>query len=427
MKIAIINKSDSTGGAAVVSFRLMEALRSLGEDARMIVAEKMTDSPYVISAAPRWKAQGAFLSERLSVFRANGFNRKTLFKIDTGENGLPLRKNEFIKEADAIILNWVNQGMLSLKGIKDLLDLQKPVIWTMHDLWNMTGICHHPGECRNFLGECGECPLLGPNKGPKDLSHKVWERKNRLYGLPSDERLRFVAVSTWLAAKARESCLLKNLPVEVIPNSLPQFSDPQKDRLRTPGSPVTLLFGAARLDDTVKGLPVLIEALNMFSKEYPAMAEKLRLVTFGSIKDPSWLDRIPIRATHLGFIRGEEKIHDVYSRGDILVSASSYETLPTTLVEAQLFGVIPVSFDRGGQADIIDHLSTGFLAHREPDDSASARNLCHALAAAVEKAESEDYLPMLHRMRESAVTRFSPKAVAQKYIDLIRSVDSLSK
>ena len=39
MKVAIINRSDERGGAAVVSARLMEALRAKGVDARMIVAE----------------------------------------------------------------------------------------------------------------------------------------------------------------------------------------------------------------------------------------------------------------------------------------------------------------------------------------------------------------------------------------------------
>lgn len=47
MKIVIVNKSDRTGGAAVVSFRLMEALRGIGVDARMLVVEKLTDSNYV--------------------------------------------------------------------------------------------------------------------------------------------------------------------------------------------------------------------------------------------------------------------------------------------------------------------------------------------------------------------------------------------
>ncbi|MDE6866199.1 MAG: hypothetical protein K2J23_02250, partial [Muribaculaceae bacterium] len=57
MKIAIINKSDSTGGAAVVSLRLMEALRRAGADARMVVMEKRTDSPYVSLAATGAKSR----------------------------------------------------------------------------------------------------------------------------------------------------------------------------------------------------------------------------------------------------------------------------------------------------------------------------------------------------------------------------------
>ncbi len=63
LKVVIINKSDSTGGAAVVSFRLMNALRTAGVDARMLVAEKLTDSPFVEAAgknrgnsnAPSWQ------------------------------------------------------------------------------------------------------------------------------------------------------------------------------------------------------------------------------------------------------------------------------------------------------------------------------------------------------------------------------------
>lgn len=40
MRITLINKSDSTGGAAVVSLRLVNALRDAGIDARMLVTEK---------------------------------------------------------------------------------------------------------------------------------------------------------------------------------------------------------------------------------------------------------------------------------------------------------------------------------------------------------------------------------------------------
>ena len=68
MKVVIINKSDSTGGAAVVSRRLMEALREEGVDARMLVVEKLTDSPYVEVAASKRDIKRPFLAERLKIF-----------------------------------------------------------------------------------------------------------------------------------------------------------------------------------------------------------------------------------------------------------------------------------------------------------------------------------------------------------------------
>lgn len=127
MKIAIVNKSDSTGGAAVVSRRLMEALRAAGADARMLVTEKLTDSTYVERAASKARVMLPFLEERLKIFVANGFDRSTLFKIDTASDGLPLWRHPLVEGADAVLLNWVNQGMLSLKGIRKIAALGKPV------------------------------------------------------------------------------------------------------------------------------------------------------------------------------------------------------------------------------------------------------------------------------------------------------------
>ena len=102
LKVVIINKSDSTGGAAVVSFRLMNALRTAGVDARMLVAEKLTDSPFVEGAGKPWQLKCSFLAERLKIFLANGLNRKTLFKIDTGSDGVPLHKHPAVMEADVM-------------------------------------------------------------------------------------------------------------------------------------------------------------------------------------------------------------------------------------------------------------------------------------------------------------------------------------
>lgn len=420
MKVLIINKSDATGGAAVVSFRLMEALRAAGADARMLVAEKRTQSPFVEKAASDAAIRIPFLTERLGIFFDNGFNRADLFKVDTASCGLPLWRHPRVLEADVICLNWVNQGMLSLEGIRRIAALGKPIVWTMHDMWCLTGICHHAATCSRWLGGCGDCPLLGRRAGRSDASARTHRRKARLY---ADARPVFVAVSRWLADKAARSRLLAEADVRVIPNAFPLSALTPREP-RQADAPVTLIAGAARLDDPVKGLPLLLAALRLLREENPALAARLRLLTFGSLRDAEAMSGVAIDHTHLGTLSGDD-VARAYRQADIVISSSLYETLPGTLVEGQHYGCIPVSFDRGGQRDIVSDGETGFLAHLADDDApeASARALADAIArAAAVAADPESLARIRERMSQSVRDKFAAPRVAEAYLGLFRSL-----
>lgn len=418
MKIVIVNKSDRTGGAAVVSFRLMEALRSIGIDARMLVVEKLTDSQYVEQAGSRLAINKNFIEERLKIFIANGFSRTTLFKIDTATDGLPLWNHPLIKDADAVILNWVNQGMLSLKGVRKILESGKPVVWTMHDMWCMTGICHHAAECREFHKNCEKCMLLGKEAIDKKLAGKIWRRKKKLYSL--QHKIKFVAVSNWLYGKSKESGLLADRDVSVIPNAF-LFTDDVRRRIKKPaGDKITIGFGAARLDDPIKGLPVLVEMTRLLKSNYPELASRMELVTFGNVKNPESLSGIAVAHRHLGMVRGEDAVREIYEDTDIVVSSSSYETLPGTLVEAQAYGCVPVSFDRGGQRDIIDHLSTGYIAEYSDNIRVAAQHLAEGVVWAALKVDApEEISEIREKMRREVVRKFSPESVARRYLEII--------
>ncbi|MDE6717411.1 MAG: glycosyltransferase [Muribaculaceae bacterium] len=416
IKIAIINKSDSTGGAAVVSFRLMEALRGAGADARMVVAEKLTDSPYVISVGSGISKKISFLAERFKIFVENGFNRSTLFKIDTASDGFDLLKIPFVRDADVVMLNWINQGLLSLEGVRRLSEAGKRIIWTMHDMWCFTGICHHSGECRRYEGVCDDCPLL---KGALDkgLARRVQRRKSEVYG---EGRIDFVAVSNWLADRGERSSLFGGVRPTVIPNAFPFSGNPFQERNPERAGECVVLFGAARLDDTVKGLPILIRATEILSRDYPDVASDLRLMTFGEAKDPSSLTGIAIAHTHLGRIKGAEVLKEVYRKGDIVVSTSLYETLPGTLVEGQVYGAVPVAFARGGQGDIIEHLTTGYLAWWDDDPDIAAARIADGIVWAYRATrDSSRRGVLLRRMYESAYARFNEHTVATRYLELI--------
>ena len=73
MKVVILNTSDTNGGAAVVSLRLMRALCDAGVDARMLVVDHRADDQRVAVAGTPEQYKWAFYTERLKIFLRNGF------------------------------------------------------------------------------------------------------------------------------------------------------------------------------------------------------------------------------------------------------------------------------------------------------------------------------------------------------------------
>ncbi len=413
MRVVFINKSDLRGGAAVVTFRLVNALRAIGVDARLLVTEKLSDSPFVEVAAPRISIKTKFLLERLKIYRANGHNRATLFKIDAGAYGLPLASHPLVRQADIVCLNWINQGMLSLNGIKRIADLGKPIIWTMHDLWPMTALCHLPGNCKNFTAKCHDCQFLRYKTGDSSLSATIWKRKQQLY---NSTNIRFIAVSHWVEQQCRQSSLLRNAQIDIIPNAFPI---PQYIGNRNESDKIRIVMGAARLDDPVKGFPTLIATCRHLVSAYPELASKLQLITYGDIKDPQLLDQIAIDHSHLGLVHGEEAIRAIYANADIVISTSHYETFGATLVEGQAQGCIPIAFDHGGQSDIINHLANGYLAQYSDDTHIAASRLAQGINWACQQLSPSTR----QRLHQSAYNNFSAHSIALKYLQIFKSIE----
>lgn len=413
MKIAIVNRSDARGGAAVVSRRLMHALRDAGADARMLVAEKLTDDPYVEKTGSQWRLKAAFLAERAQIYHADGHDRSALFKVDTAAFGLPLETHPLVREADVVILNWINQGMLSLGSIRRITAVKR-VIWTMHDLWNATGICHHPGLCDRFKGECGDCPFLGRRSSPEDISRRVLLKKRSLY---LGSGIRFVAVSNWLAGKCRQSTLLAGQNLSVIPNPFPMPKELTEDPMTDSGK-ITAVMAAARLDDDIKGFPVLIHALRNLPED---VASRLRIIFCGDIRDRYLLDNVCVDHEWLGSVPGKD-MPAIYSGARMVLSPSLYETLPGTLVEGQAYGALPVAFDSGGQRDIVTDGETGILADFSDDKAATIRSYTRAIERAVRLLDTTERASLQVRLRRNVEERFSSSVVAAHYIDLIASI-----
>ena len=418
LKVALVSHSDRLGGASVVTYRLMNALRKAGVDARMVVFVKTGDDPYVVEACSRNLRAKLFLSECGSIFAQNGFSKKNLFKISIANSGLQLIDHPWVKEADVVALNWVNQGMLSLKGVYLLAQSGKPVVWTMHDMWNLTGVCHHAHECEGYKDKCGHCQYVWGGLFGNDLSRRVWRKKRELY---ESVPIHFVAVSNWLAQLCEQSSLLKNQSVSVIPNAFPIEFYPVAPILKVKEFGVDyskrlILMGAARLDDPIKGLEYAIEALNILADTRPDIAENSLAVFFGDLKNQSAFDGLRFPYKHLGRVNDPKMLRQLYATGNVVISTSLYETLPGTIIEGQAAGCVPVSFGRGGQADIIDHLENGYIAEYK-----SAQSIADGISWALECGIDRKVL------HESVRSRFASDVVAQRYIELFNRLLSERK
>lgn len=405
MKVLVVSTNERTGGAAVGAHRLVEALINNGVKARMMVMEKQTDSLYVVDYHQWVRDQLNFLWERFVIWLCNGLSRRNLFKVSIANTGTDITKTREFQEADIINLHWINQGFLSLKTLRKIVASGKPLVWTMHDMWPLTGICHHAYQCDRYQTACCRCPFLRfPRKN--DLSAKVFRKKKDLLG-PSN--IHFVAVSNWLADKARQSALTGNKGITVIPNviSLSHFSMIDRADARSSlnmSARYLLVFGAARIDDDIKGLKYLLAALQHLLDNGFAKRDDLRLMLFGGVKQQAVFEQIPIPYTYLGYINDVHQMSLVYSAADVVVSSSLYETFGQTLIEAQACGCVPVAFAGSGQADIISHKVNGYLA-----DYLSVESLADGIRWALTTPLKRSAL------RSNVLSRYAESVVAMKY------------
>lgn len=404
MKVVLVNHSDTKGGASVVTVRLMHALRKAGVDARMLVMHKALADDNIALVSNKLARETSFLLEHAIIYARNGFSMENLFKTSIAVTTLPVHRHPWVKEADVVVLNWINQGMMSLKEVKRI---KAPVVWTMHDMWNLTGVCHHAGQCIGYMHGCGNCRLLKNGRDAKDLAHSTYMRKMHLY---DHKPIYFVAVSNWLARKCAKSLLMKGRSLTVIPNAFPVgefYAEPRLTRQACglPADKRLIVMGAARLDDPIKGLDMAIEALNKV-RDLPVAA-----VFFGELRDKNALSRLRLPHVVLGPVKSPEKLREIYAHSDVVLSTSHYETLPGTLVEGMAAGCVPVTFGYGGQEDIVDHRRTGYIAiYRNTDDVADG--VRYALSGAVD----------IDLMRRTVAERFASESVADRYIELFNQL-----
>lgn len=417
LKILSVCTSDTSGGAARAAKRIHDGINLLdaGVTSTMFVKNKYSDDLAVHSLdefipnniaykACDWVAKK--IKNKVQHYQWNKYpNRDRIFMSDMRGTSLhgALQKLDY----DVLHLHWVNQRFINLS---DLLQVKKPIVWTLHDSWPFCGICHYFFDCDGYKHQCGCCPFLHSND-KKDLSHKIWKQKTEIF---KHLDLHIVTPSKWLGECAKNSSLLGNFPVTVIPNCLdtnvfrPLSDDdflPQwRKFLEKKKEKHFILYGAINATtDKIKGFSNLLSALKILERQNKSDFE---LIVYGANQSEIDIDiKIPVH--FVGTIHNTQYMVELYNIADVAVVPSLTENLSCTIMESLSCETPVCCFNIGGNSDMVEHKHNGYLANAKDNVD---------LANGIDWCLKNNYENLLGKHgREKVVREFSIEFVAEQY------------
>lgn len=420
LKVLHLSTSDMGGGAAIAAGRIVEAQLRVGIDAQWLVLDSSTAShslPYAPRKMPIGKLRRRALQlsqwwEWLLVFLSNGHDRARMFKTSMGWSGLTSFSIPDLSSYNIVHIHWVQGGFLSLRAIENLHALpSSKVVYTLHDVWCSTGVCHLYGECRQFRTGCSSCPMV---KGRIRRSVKrAFERKQKYQG---DTPTLWVALSQGQMVEVQNSQIRPQLGITRIPNpidtdfwtpscSMPTSLYKREDRF-------VLLFVAARPEDPNKGLDYLQEVCRYVSQVADNLERKPLLRVVGEMRQKELLSSFSIETEYVGSVRLSETLRELYRSSDLLLCTSRYETFGQTLIEALSCGIPVVSTRCTGPEDVIDEGCNGYLCRRDDPRTMADR--------IIEMMQGKG-IPSREACRASALAYALPR-VGQMYKDVYDSL-----
>ena len=411
LSVAHLARTDIVGGAARASYRLHKGLQRLGISSHMVVALKQSDDSYVHPPKGKIQRIWSHLHPRVDEFLLRFYpNRQESVVFSSNLIGCGNQGHDVVEEADIIHLHWIGRGYINLNRLPNCFG-NKPIVWTLHDMWPFTGGCHYTGTCDRYQEGCGACPCLG-SKFEKDLSWLIYQKKRKVF---KNLNLTFVATTPWMADCACSSLLCRGKKIVIIPYGIdteifkPIEKRAARDILNLPQDKTIILFGALdATSDPRKGFSYLLESLNLLKKYSDDSEDRFCLVVFGASHGENSL---PFEQHYVGYLHDDVLLALYYSAADVFVGPSLQEAFGQTFIESFSCGTPCVAFDYSGPNDIIDHKENGYLAqYKNPDDF--ARGIWWVIEA------PDRYTELRANARAKAEQEYALEVQAQRYIRL---------
>jgi len=415
VKVLHINTYDS-GGAANACFRLHEGLRAEGIDSHLLVLEtkktinclhsfldilgiskwKKTKKRFIDSFKYRFKLKTTKDTIASSYIGIKHSRDKRLDLFSCPYSIYDITESTIYKEADIIHLHWV-AGFVDLPSF--FKKNKKPVIWTLHDMFPLTG-CMHYTEKHLGLSEYGTPKLKISSYEEESFQTAVTELLQEPY---AKANINIVTPSKWLQNEVKQNTLLKSKPLQLIRNGFNTSIFKHDTNAEFQSTSIKILFVADNVLLERKGFDYFLGAIESILVK----RDDIEVLCAGSGLSPLLLkDK---RFKLLGRIESDVEMAKLYNESDLFVIPSLMDNLPNTMIESLLCGTPVVGFPVGGINEIIQPGINGVLA-----DNISVVSLSKAIENAIA------LFPSFNRkeIAENAMFEFNLAEVTKQYISL---------
>jgi len=392
-----------------MNIRLQKELVNRGVNSKTLVDDRNPTMKNVVSARGNrlYSAYYIFRSKYEEFILKYLYSNRMDLPFSFGFIGRNVDKEPLLLDSDIIHLHWIC-NFISIKGIARLVNIKKPIIWTIHDSWPITGGCHVRYGCSQYCYGCTNCHELARKN--TYLSESILKKKRKYW---ANNNIVAVAPSKWMFECLKKSDLFKQENIYHIPNpidlSIYEYHEKHDD------SSIVILFGAVQPTKAkYKGYNYLLEALKIITEKYPDYAKRIELNIFGSDELEENEVLAGFKHNNLGFLNSDEQLVRAYQNSHIYVLPTLDDNLPTTVLESMSCGTPVVSFDIGGLSDMVDHKKNGYLA-KYKDSNDFAEGIIWVINNNSENRLSQN-------ARAKIENDFSYSKTVEKYIELYNKV-----
>ncbi len=278
---------------------------------------------------------------------------KTRLFDNAGFNSVSATK-KFIKwmkdyDPDIIHLHNIHGYYINVKLLFEALkELDKPVVWTLHDCWPFTGHCSHFDRlgCKKWKEGCYRCVQRKhyPTSLFLDRSAENYEKKKQLFTSLKD--LTIVTPSAWLAELVKQSFLGK-YPVQVIHNGidLNNFKPTVGDFRQQHGlEDKKIVLAVSSVWGKNKGYEDVCRMPELLPGDY-------QVVVVGISQAQK--ENLPGKIIGITRTNNVQQLAEIYTAADVFVNPTYQDNYPTVNLEAQACGTPVITYRTGGSVESV--------------------------------------------------------------------------